>query len=318
VNHPEPTPEDVARAHRLIGAQVHLTPVLTSRELDRRAGCRVFFKCENLQRAGAFKFRGASNAVLALTAEAAARGVATHSSGNHAAALALAARLRGIPCQVVMPEGAPPVKRSAVLAYGAELVGCAPTLEAREAGLAALLAARGAEAVHPYDDPRVIAGQGTAALELLEQVGPLDAILVPVGGGGLASGTCLAAGLAAPRTRVFGVEPALADDACRSLETGVRQPPRPPVTLADGLRTALSERTFGLLRAYLAGMRRVSEEALVQAMRLVWERMKLVIEPSSAVPLAALLAEPGAFGERVGVILTGGNADLDRLPWGPA
>ncbi len=310
-----PLPEAVRQAAERLRGLVHRTPVLTSRTLDGWAGCRVFVKCENLQRVGAFKFRGAMNAVLSLADDRASRGVATHSSGNHAAALALAARLRGVPAFVVMPEGAPPVKRAAVAGYGATITPCAPTLEAREAGLAAVVERTGAEVIHPYDDPRVIAGQGTAALELCEEAGPLDALLVPVGGGGLASGTCLAAAGAWPATRVFGAEPALADDAARSLETGVLQPPRPPVTVADGLRTALSARTFAILRARLAGMRTVSEEDIVAAMRKVWERLKILIEPSSAVPVAALLAEPGAFGGRVGVILSGGNVDLDHLPW---
>ncbi|HOX46610.1 MAG TPA: threonine/serine dehydratase [Myxococcota bacterium] len=310
-----PAPEDVRQAAERLRGLVRRTPVLTSRTLDGWAGCQVFLKCENFQSVGAFKFRGATNAVRSLTDAQARRGVATHSSGNHAAALALAARQRGVPAYVVMPDNAPPVKRAAVAGYGATIQGCAPTLPAREAGLREVVERTGAEVVHPYDDARVIAGQGTAALELCEEAGPLDAVLVPVGGGGLASGTCLAAALAAPGTRVFGVEPALADDAARSLETGVLQPPRPPITVADGLRTALSERTFAILRARLAGMRTVSEQDIVGAMRRVWERLKILIEPSSAVPVAALLAEPGAFGKRVGVILSGGNVDLDHLPW---
>jgi len=311
----------IRRAAERIAPWAHRTPVLTSRSLDAMAGAHLFFKCENLQRAGAFKFRGATNAVFSLSDDEARRGVLTHSSGNHGAALALAAANRGIRCWVVMPEGAPRVKRAAVAGYGAEIVGCAPTVEAREATAARVAAETGATFIHPYDDPRVIAGQGTAALELLADAPGLDWVVVPVGGGGLASGTAIAVGSISPRTRVVAAEPAAADDAYRSFTTGVRQPAGPAPTIADGLRTALSERTFRALRERVSAVVTVEEEAIVAAMRTVWERMKLVIEPSAAVAVAALLAGtdsaafPIAPGERAGVILSGGNVDLDRLPW---
>lgn len=322
----------VRAAARRIAPWARRTPVLTSSSTDRRAGARLFFKAEPFQRTGAFKFRGASNAVLSLADEEAARGVVTHSSGNHGAALALAARLSGVPCRVVMPEGAPRVKREAVAGYGGEIVFCAPTAEAREATCARLVAETGARLVHPYDDAAVIAGQGTAVLELLDEVGDLDAVVVPVGGGGLASGTALAAAEAAPGVAIFGAEPARADDAARSLAAGRREghPPGHPVeTIADGLKAPLAERTFRVLAAHLAGIVTVEEAAIVAAMRWVWERMKLLVEPSAAVPVAALLADglaervaelTGADGggggqPRIGVILSGGNVDLDRLPW---
>lgn len=309
-----PTLDDLRDARERIAPFVHHTPVLTSRTLDARSGAQLFFKCENLQRVGAFKFRGACNAVFALPHDDAAAGVATHSSGNHAQAVALAAQLRGIPAHIVMPTDAPAAKRAAVQGYGGRIVDCAPTLEAREETLAAVVAQTGAIPIHPYDDPRVIAGQGTAALELFEEVPDLDVVLVPVGGGGLASGTALAARYVAPEVRVMGCEPALADDAAEGFRRGVRLPPRPPLTIADGLRTALGELPFAILREHLAAMHTVTEEAIVVAMRWVWERMKLVIEPSAAVPVAAALRGE-CEGARVGVILSGGNLDLDRLPW---
>jgi threonine dehydratase len=313
-----PDLEEIRRAAGRIAPWAHRTPVLTSRSLDAMAGAHLFFKCENLQRAGAFKFRGATNAVFSLRDEEALRGVLTHSSGNHGAALALAAANRGIRCWVVMPEGAPRVKRAAVAGYGAEIVSCAPTVEARETTAARVAADTGATFVHPYDDPRVIAGQGTAALELLAEVSDLDLVVAPVGGGGLLSGTAIAVTTVSPRTRVVAAEPAAADDAFRSLAAGRRMPAGPAPTIADGLRTALSDRTFRVLRERVAAVVTVSEEAIVAAMRTVWERMKLIVEPSSAVAVAALLAgagSPAAAGERVGVILSGGNVDLDRLPW---
>jgi threonine dehydratase len=311
----------IRRAAERIAPWAHRTPVLTSRSLDALAGARLFFKCENLQRAGAFKFRGATNAVFSLADEEAARGVLTHSSGNHGAALALAARNRGIRCRVVMPAGVPRVKRAAVAGYGAEIVFCEATVEAREATAARVAAETGAAFIHPYDDPRVIAGQGTAALELLAEVPDLDCVLVPIGGGGLMSGTAIAVRAVSPRARVVAAEPAAADDAHRSLSTGRLQPAGPAPTVADGLRTSLSARTFRALSELTAGVVTVSEEAIVAAMRTVWERMKLIVEPSAAVPVAALLAgaaSPAAAGERVGLILSGGNVDLDRLPWAAA
>ncbi len=312
----EPGFAEVCAAAERIRGLVHRTPVVTCRTLNRITGCEVLLKCENLQKVGAFKARGASNAVCCLDEQTAARGVCSHSSGNHAQALAWAAAVRGVPAHIVMPRTAPAVKRAAVLGYGARVTDCEPTLAAREAALAQVREATGAEPVHPYDDPRVIAGQGTAALELLEQAPGLDAILVPVGGGGLASGCCLAAAGAAPGLEVWGAEPAGADDAFRSLRDGVRYPSEGPRTIADGLLTALSERTFRILGAHLAGILTVSEPAIVAAMRLLMERVKLVVEPSGAVPLAVLLEHAERFrGRRVGLVLSGGNVDLERLPW---
>ncbi|MFQ5506062.1 MAG: pyridoxal-phosphate dependent enzyme [Planctomycetota bacterium] len=302
--------DTIQEAARRIASHVHRTPVLTSRQLDERTGAQLFFKSENFQRSGAFKFRGASNAVLSLGEEEAARGVLTHSSGNHAGALALAARERGIPAHIVMPENAPAVKLAAVRGYGAEVRFCEPTLEAREREAAALQARTGACFVHPYDDERIVAGQGTAALELLQDVPELDWILAPVGGGGLLSGTALAAAGLSPDTRVVGAEPAGADDARRSLEEGRIVPSIRPNTIADGLLTSLSPLTFGILRAHVHGIETVGDGSILEAMRLVWERMKLVIEPSAAVPLAVLLERKiDCASQRVGVILSGGNIE---------
>jgi threonine dehydratase len=310
---------DVRAAAEVIAGHVHATPILTCESIDGLTGAVLFFKCENFQKVGAFKFRGASHAVLTLPAEAAAAGVATHSSGNHAAALALAARRRGIAAHIVMPETAPAVKRTAVAGYGGRIRYCAPTLAAREATLAEIVAETGATVVHPYNDARVIAGQGTAALELLRDVPDLDVVMVPVGGGGLASGTALAAAGLSPRTRVVGVEPAGADDARRSLLSGRIVPSVEPRTIADGLLTSLGDLTFPILRDRLDCIVTASDDAIVRAMRTIWERMKIVVEPSAAVPLGALLeGSYDARGRRVGIILSGGNVDLERLPWTPA
>lgn len=312
-----PTIAEVRAAAERIRPYAHRTPVLTCASLDAMTGAALFFKCENFQRAGAFKFRGAANAVLSLTDEEASRGVATHSSGNHAAALALAARLRGVPAHVVMPRTAKAVKRAAVAGYGARIVLCEPTLAAREATLADVVAAAGATVVHPYNDARVIAGQGTAALELLADVPGLDLVLAPVGGGGLLSGTAIAVAGVSQNTRVVGAEPAAADDAFRSLHEGRIVPSVDPRTVADGLLTSLGTLTFAIIRERVAEIVTVSEEAIVAAMRHTWERMKIVIEPSSAVPLGALLeGKLPAAGRRIGVILSGGNVDLADLPWG--
>ena len=314
----------MVRAAERIRPFARRTPVLTAASLDALFGVRFFFKCENFQRVGAFKFRGASNAVWSLPEPEAARGVATHSSGNHGAALALAARLRGVPCTVVVPRNAPAVKRAAVAGYGAEVVPCEPTLEAREATLARVIGGSGQTVVHPYDDARVIAGQGTAALELVVEVPDLDVVLAPIGGGGLVAGTALAVREASPGARVVAVEPLGADDAYRSFRSGERLPSVAPNTIADGLLTSLGVRNFELVRRYVDDIVRVSEEAIVQAMRLVWERMKIVIEPSAAVPLAALVdgaletsdaTAPPMAGKRIGILLSGGNVDLDALPW---
>jgi threonine dehydratase len=297
-----------------IAPWVARTPVLTSRTLDERAGASLYFKCENFQRIGAFKARGAHNAVLSLPADALARGVVTHSSGNHAAALALAARNIGTRAWLVMPRNAPRAKVASVERLGGEIVFCEPTLAAREACCAEIQARTGATLVHPYDDWRVIVGQGTAALELVEEIPRLDAIVAPVGGGGLLAGTAIVG--AAMGVEVHGAEPAAVDDAYRSLISGTRQPPTGSHTVADGLRTALGDRPFAVIRQHVKGITVVSEEEIVAAMRLVWEVMKIIIEPSSAVPVAAVLSgRMPLAGRRVGVILTGGNVDLDALPW---
>ncbi|WP_437994198.1 pyridoxal-phosphate dependent enzyme [Sorangium sp. So ce145] len=308
-----PTVEDIRGAAMRIAPHAHVTPVMTSRTIDGIAGARVFFKCENLQRVGAFKFRGACNAVLSLSDEEARRGVATHSSGNHAAALALAARIRGVAAYIVMPENAPAVKRAAVEGYGARVVSCAPTLRSREETVARVISETGAIFVPPYNDPRIIAGQGTAALELAAQVDDLDAVIAPVGGGGLLSGTAIATS-SLSRARTIGAEPEAADDAARSMREGRIVPSNDPVTIADGLRTSLGELTFAVLRERGVEIVTVSEEDIVKAMRVVWERMKLVIEPSAAVPVAAVLRRL-VQGTRIGVIVSGGNVDLTRLPF---
>lgn len=311
-----PTGDDLLKAWERIRPHVHRTPVLTCRSLDERAGARLFLKCENFQKVGAFKYRGATNAVLQLEEGSARLGVATHSSGNHAAALALAARERGIPASIVMPETAPAIKRRAVEGYGGRIIHCAPTLAAREEGLARVVEESGAHFVPPFDDPDIVAGQATATLELLEEIPGLDAIVAPVGGGGLASGTCLAVQVRGRPCRVYGAEPERADDAARSLGAGRIIPPDDPDTIADGLRTALGPLTFEILGRHVAGIVTVSEGAIVHAMRLLWERAKLVVEASGAVPLAALLEKRGEIeGAKIGVILSGGNVDLDDLPW---
>ncbi len=310
------TVDDVRQAAARIRPHVHRTPVLTCRALDELCGAEIFFKCENFQKVGAFKMRGATNAVFGLSDAEAARGVATHSSGNHAQALALAARRRGVRAWVVMPANAPEVKRAAVRGYGAEIVPCRPTLAAREAGLQEVVSRTGAHFVHPYDDERIIAGQGTAALELLEDVSALDAVLTPVGGGGLLSGTALVVRALAPGTAVLGAEPERADDAWRSLHAGRIVPVDKADTIADGLRTSLGEKTFPLIQSLVREILTVSEQGIVTAMRLIWERMKIVVEPSAAVPLAALLERRAEVpGPRVGIVLSGGNVDLEHLPW---
>ena len=312
--HGDPTFDDVLEAAERIHGLVHRTPLVTCGAVDRATGARVLLKSENLQKVGAFKARGATNAVRSLDPEAAARGVCTHSSGNHAQALAWAAAARGVPAFIVMPSTAPAVKRAAVAGYGARITDCEPTLEAREATLAGVQAETDATFIHPYDDPRVIAGQGTAVLEVLSDTPDVDVVLVPVGGGGLASGSCLAASGLRPDLEVWGAEPAGADDAHRSLRDGRRYPSVDPDTCADGLLTALSERTFRILRGHLAGMLTVSEEAITHALRLLFERAKLVVEPSGAVPLAVLLEHPDRFrGRTVAVVLSGGNVDPARL-----
>ena len=306
----------VRAAHARIRPHVHRTPMLTSRSLDAAAESKLFFKCENLQKVGAFKARGACNAVFSLDDAEARRGVITHSSGNHGAAVAWAAGRRGIPAWVVMPENSAEIKKAAVKGLGATVRFCVPTLEARDTICAAVQAETGAVLVHPYDDWRVIAGQGTAALELLEEVPDLDAIITPVGGGGLLSGTAIASRGIKPSIHVYGAEPAGADDAWRSLQSGRIVPQTDPRTIADGLRSSLGVKTFAVLSTLVDAIGTTSEEAIVRAMRLTWDKLKLVIEPSSAVPLAALLERKlPVAGLRVGIVISGGNVDLDRLPW---
>jgi threonine dehydratase/serine racemase len=310
--------EAVRQAARRIAAFAHVTPVVTCATLDRLAGRSLFFKCENLQKVGAFKFRGACNAVRRLSDEAARHGVVTHSSGNHAQALALAARLRGIPAHIVMPSNASPVKRAAVVGYGGLVVECAPTLEAREATAAAVLAETGATLIPPYNHEDVIAGQGTTALELLEQVPGLEAIVAPIGGGGLVAGLCIAAKGIRPAVRIFAAEPKGADDAARSKAAGTLVLQTAPRTIADGLLTSLGSLTWPIVRDLVERVITVAEEEIVAAMRLAWERAKLLIEPSAAVAVAAVLGDDfrALTGlTRVGVVLSGGNVSLDALPW---
>jgi threonine dehydratase len=309
-----PSFDDIGRAAGRIGKYVHRTPVMRSHTLDEAVGARVFFKCENLQKAGSFKIRGATNAVFSLDDKDAARGVAGTSSGNHAQALALAARWRGIPATVVMHDNAPKVKTDAVRWYGASVVPVAPDEDARNEALDEVVEQTGAVIIPPYDDERVIAGAGTAALELIEEVPGLDVVIGPVGGGGLMSGTSLAAFGADEEIRVFGAEPAGADDAYRSLHSGELIRSSEPDTVADGLLTSLSERTFAILSDHLRDIITVTDTEIIEAMRLIWTRMKLVVEPSGAVAVAAAI-KADLEAERVGVILSGGNADVDNLPW---
>jgi threo-3-hydroxy-L-aspartate ammonia-lyase len=307
--------EAVREAAERIAPWAHRTPVMTSRAIDDRCGGSVFLKCENFQRVGAFKFRGAMNAVLQLGDDARKTGVITHSSGNHAQALALAGKLVGVPVTVVMPRNAPVVKRAATEGYGARIVFCETTFQSREETVAAEISRHGYTLVHPFDDWNIIAGQGTAAWELLEDAAPLDMLICPVGGGGLIAGTALAALGRSPRTRILGAEPANADDARRSLESGSIQTVRDPRTVADGLRTAsVSSRTFAVIKAGVERIVPVSETAILDAMRFVWERVKIIIEPSSAVAIAPLLtAAIDTKGLRVGVVISGGNVDTEPL-----
>ena len=308
--------QDVLAAAVRIAPHAQVTPVLRSRSLDALTGAELHFKCEAFQRGGAFKFRGACNAVWALSETEAAQGVVTHSSGNHGAALALAARTRGIAVHVVVPEGAVKSKLAAIEAYGATLHRCPATLAAREAAAARVQAETGAHLVHPYTDERVIAGQGTAALELLSEAGSLDALIAPIGGGGLIGGTALAATGAMPRPRVFAAEPEGAAEAYDSLRQGRRITELTPDTICDGLRGTIGEINFALLRAHAVEVLLVSDADTVAAMRLLWQRLKVLVEPSSATVLAAVLKQRERFaGQRIGLVLSGGNVDLDALPW---
>ncbi len=311
-----PDLEAIRQAHRRIAPYIHRTPVMSSRLVDERAAASVFCKCENLQRVGAFKIRGATNAVMCLEDGQLSRGVATHSSGNHGAALSMAAGFRGAPAYVVMPETASKAKIAAVAGYGGRIVHCGSDPADRQRVLDQVIAETGACLVHPFDDYRVIAGQGTTALELVEQVPDLDMVLVPVGGGGLISGIALALEHARPAVRVIGVEPRGVDDAYRSFRAGRIIPVPGGRSIADGLLTTVGARTFDIISRHVDDIVTVEESEIIEAMRFVWTRMKLVVEPSAAVPMAALLARKvDASGGRVGVIFSGGNVDLDQLPW---
>lgn len=311
-----PSYQDIQQAHDRIRDHVHHTPVLRSETLDQMTGCRLWFKCENFQKTGAFKYRGATNAVLSLSEEEASRGVATHSSGNHAAALALAAKNRGVSCHIAMPRTAPDNKIEAVRSYGGMITFCEPTLPSREETLERIIDHTGASFIHPYDNFNVICGQGTAAKELLEEHHGLDALFVPVGGGGILSGSAIAAKSLSDGIKVFGCEPANADDAFRSFQSGRLVPSVNPDTLADGLLTSLSDLTFSIIRARVDDVITASEEEIIHAMRLIWERLKIVVEPSSSVALAAVLQQRERFrGLQIAILLTGGNADLSNLPF---
>ncbi|MEQ9443813.1 MAG: pyridoxal-phosphate dependent enzyme [Cyclobacteriaceae bacterium] len=306
----------IRQAAERIHPLIHHTPVLTSQTLNRRSGAQLFFKCENFQRGGAFKMRGAANAVLSLPEAQRQHGVATHSSGNHGQALAKAAQSVGIPAYIVMPRTAPEVKKNAVAEYGAEIHFCEPTLQAREDTLAQVVRDTQAAFIHPYNNEQVITGQATAALELIEAVNDLDIVMAPVGGGGLLSGTALSTHYLLPHAEIIAGEPSGADDAFRSLQADRIIPSEKPDTIADGLLTSLGDQTFPIIRELVKEIITVSDEEIVAAMRLIWERMKIIIEPSSAVPLAALLQQPDYFtNKRVGIILTGGNVDVTKLPF---
>lgn len=311
-----PTYRDVLLAHERIKPFIKHTPMMTCESLNRITNAELYFKCENLQKVGAFKFRGACNAVFSLPDDLARNGVATHSSGNHAAALALAARLRGTSATIVMPKHAPNVKIDAVKSYGGTVVFCEPTLQAREATLNDIISKTGATFIPPYNSCPVIAGQGTATLELLDDAPPLDMLLAPIGGGGLISGTAIATHGKSPTTKVIGAEPANADDAFRSFQSNTLIAQTAPNTIADGLLTSLGNITFSIIQRFVSQIFTAKEDSILQAMRLVWERMKLVIEPSAAVPLAVILEHPDAFSsKRIGIIFSGGNVDLSKRFW---
>ncbi len=311
-----PTYDDMQAARERITPYIHRTPVLTSSLLNDLTGAELFFKCENFQKAGAFKVRGTCNAVFGLTGDMLEKGVATHSSGNHALSLSYAAGRRGIPCHVVMPRTAPQAKKDAVIGYGGTITECEPSTSSREEVFAEVHARTGADFVHPYNDPRVIAGQGTCSAELIEQVEDLDAVVAPIGGGGMISGTCLTLSHDAPHIRIYAAEPEQADDAARSFRAGHIIADDAPETVADGLKVPLKELTWHFVKNHVTDIFTASEQEIIDAMRLIWKRMKIVMEPSSAVPLATILKNPEVFaGKRVGVIITGGNVDLDALPW---
>jgi threonine dehydratase len=308
-----PDKQTIIEAHERIKSYISHTPVMTSHSVNEKAGCSVFFKCENFQKVGAFKARGAMNAALSLTHEQRAKGIATHSSGNHAQAIARAAKILEIKSYIVMPRTAPEIKKRGVKGYGGEIFECEPTLQAREATLASVISRTGATEIHPFNNYEVIAGQATAAKELFEEVGHLDIIMAPVGGGGLLSGTALAAKYFSPKTIVIAAEPEGSDDAYRSLKSGKIEQAQSN-TIADGLLTSLGDKTFPIIQENVKEIITVTDDEIIDALRLVWERMKIIIEPSCAVPLAALLKEKEKFtGKRVGIILSGGNVDLERV-----
>ena len=311
-----PTWNDVVAAHARILPHIRRTEVLANEQLDRQTGASLFFKCENLQPPGAFKVRGASNAVFGLSEDRAAKGVATHSSGNHALCLSYAAGRRGIPCNVVMPRTAPQAKKDAVIGYGGKITECDPSTSSREETFARVQAETGGDFIHPYNDPRVIAGQATCSMEFLEQIEDLDILVAPIGGGGMISGTCLTVSSIAKRVKVYAAEPEQADDAMRSFRAGRIIADDAPETIADGLKVPLKELTWHFVSNHVTDILTASEREIVDAMKLSWKRLRVVIEPSCAVPLAVILKNPDIFaGKRVGVIVTGGNVDLDRLPW---
>lgn len=311
-----PSATDIQQSHALIQPYIHRTPVLTCQSINTISGAQLFFKCENFQKIGAFKMRGASNAALRLDEAARKKGLATHSSGNHAQAVAKIAQALGVPAHIVMPENAPSVKREATAGYGANIVLCEATQAARESTLAQVLAETGATFIHPYDDYNVIAGQATSALELIQEVADLDAIISPIGGGGLMSGTALSTHYFSAKTKIYGAEPEQVNDAWLSFKSGVRTPHQGLPSIADGLLTNLSEKTFDIIKTYLSDVFTVTEAEIVAAMQLVYERMKIVVEPSCVVPLAAVLKNREVFaGKKVGIILTGGNVDVRKLPF---
>ncbi|WP_299944231.1 beta-hydroxyaspartate dehydratase BhcB [uncultured Ruegeria sp.] len=310
------TIEDVRTAHERIRPHIRRTPIMTSDYLNDLTGAQLYFKCENFQEAGAFKVRGASNAVFGLSDEMATKGVCTHSSGNHALSLSYAAGRRGIPCNVVMPRTAPQAKKDAVRRYGGTITECDPSTTSREATFAEVQARTGGEFVHPYNDPRVITGQATCSAELLEQTDGLDALIAPIGGGGMVSGTCLTVSNLAPETAIYAAEPEQADDAYRSFKAGHIIADDAPKTVADGLLVPLKENTWHFVSNHVTDIFTASEQEIIDAMKLTWKYLRVVMEPSSAVPLATILKNPDTFrGKRVGVIVTGGNVDLDKLPW---
>jgi threonine dehydratase len=311
-----PTYKDVAEAHDRIRKYVHKTPVLTSGSMNKIFATQLYFKCENFQKVGAFKFRGATNAIFSLGEEAASRGVGTHSSGNHAAALCLAASMRGVPVQIVMPRTAPGIKMKAVQGYGGQITWCEPTLESREVTMDKVVEETGVCFIPSYNHPHIIAGQGTAAKELIEEAGEFDIVMAPVGGGGLMSGTALSVKALLPGAKAIAVEPANADDACRSFKSGKIVPSVNPRTIADGLLTSLGSLTFEVIMDKVDDIVTVSESSIIDAMRLIWERMKIIVEPSGAVPLAAIVeGKVDVRGKKVGIILSGGNVDLSKLPF---